>query len=86
MSQLLFYASDLSVFVDGRNIPDDILDSFIVSLEIVYRELVVLETTSQLSTSQSEATKIVRNCLSSLRCLNEQRTYLIENGFCFSNC
>ena len=39
-------SSDLSSFTDGREIPED---SFIVSLEFVYRELVVLETTSQLT-------------------------------------
>ena len=31
------------------------LDSFIVSLEFVYRELVVMKTTSQLTDTQSEA-------------------------------
>ena len=32
-------SSDLSAFTDGRDIPQDVLDSFIVSLEFVYREL-----------------------------------------------
>ena len=59
--------SDLSTFVDGRDIPEDTLDSFIVSLEFVYRELIVLETTSQLTPAQHEASDIVRHCLSSFR-------------------
>ena len=32
-------SSDLSAFTDGRDIPEDVLDSFIVSMEFVYREL-----------------------------------------------
>ena len=44
--------ADLEVFEDGRNIPEGTLDSFIVSLELTYRELVVLDTTSQLSSLQ----------------------------------
>ena len=49
--------SDLSVFVDGRYIPDDTLDSYIVSLEFVYREFVMLEATAQLNAGQFQATK-----------------------------
>ena len=41
-------SSDLSAFVAGTDIPEDTLDSFTVSLEFVYRELVVLETLSLL--------------------------------------
>ena len=42
-------SSDLPVFTDGRDIPEDVLDSFIVSMKFVYRELIILETTSQLT-------------------------------------
>ena len=55
------------------------LNSFIVSLEFVYRELVVMETTSQLTDTQSEAVVIVRTCLSTLRSIDELRTYF-ETG------
>lgn len=55
--------SDLSAFVDGRDIPEDTFDSFIVSLEFVYRELIVLETTSQLTPTQHEASDIVSHHL-----------------------
>ena len=51
-------SSDLSVFTDGRDIPEDVLDSFIVSMEFVYRELIVLETTSQLTPFQCQATEL----------------------------
>ena len=64
-------SADLSVFNDGRNIPEDTLDYFIVSLELVYRELIVLETMSQLSPVQLQATANVRECLSTLRSLQE---------------
>ena len=66
--------SDLSVFVDGRDIPDDTLDSFIVSLEIVYRELVVLEATAQLNAGQLQATDTIRSSLSTLRCFSHLRS------------
>ena len=41
--------NDLIPFVDGRDIPENTFDSFIISLEFVYRELLVLEITSQLN-------------------------------------
>ena len=74
VSVLRRVVSDLSVLVDGRDIPDDTLDSFIVSLEFVYRELIVLEATSPLNTEQLHATDIVRNSLSTLRSLNDLRS------------
>ena len=65
-------SNDLSAFADGRDIPEDTLDSFIVSLEFVYRELIVLETTSQfIDPMQCEATDIVRNCLLTLQYTRE---------------
>ena len=62
--------SDIYVFVD-RDIPDDTLDS--VSLEFVYRELVVLEATAQLNTRQLQATDIIRSSLSTLRSFSHLR-------------
>ena len=59
--------NDLIPFDDGRDIPENTLDSFIISLEFVYRELLVLEITSQLNDREQEATAIVRNCLATLR-------------------
>ena len=55
VSVLRRVVSDLSVFVDGRDIPDDTLDSFIVSLEFVYQELLALEATSRLNAEQLHA-------------------------------
>ena len=58
--------SDLEVFEDGRNIPEGTLDSFVVSLELAYRELVVLDTTSQLTSSQREPCDIIQASLVTL--------------------
>ncbi len=66
-------SSDLSPFSDMRDIPEDTLDSFIVSLEFVYRALVILETTSELSTTQCETVGGVRSCLSTLKSVYEFR-------------
>ena len=63
--------NDLAVFSDGRNIPEDTLDSFIVSLEFVYRELIVLDATSHLNEVQREATAMVRSSLSTMRSFHE---------------
>lgn len=65
--------SDLSVFSDGRNIPDDTVESLIVSLEFVFRELIVLETIQQLNAEQLIATGIIRSSLSTLRSLRDLR-------------
>ena len=71
VSVLQRVVSDLSAFVDGRDIPENTLDSFIVSLEFVYRELIVLETTGELSPAQRDASGIVRQCLATFRCLRQ---------------
>ena len=54
-------------FSDGRHVPHSVLDSLIVSLEIAYRELVVLDLTEELSSVQTEGVEIVRSCLFTLR-------------------
>lgn len=45
-------SDDLTVFSDGRDIPEDTLDSFLVALEFCYRELVVLDTLNLLDDIQ----------------------------------
>ena len=81
VSRLRRVSSDLSSFADGRDIPEDVLDSFIVSLEFVYRELVVLDTTSQLTRPQSEALTIVRDSLSTLISIQERRAIFEVDSF-----
>ena len=65
--------SDLSIFEDGRSISDDVLDSIIVSLEFVYRELLVLEATSQLNQLQQQAVEFVKSCLFIARSVSDYR-------------
>jgi len=67
VSNLGRISSDLSAYVDVRDIPEETPDSFITSLEFAYRELVFLETASALNDAQCEAIALVRSCLSSLR-------------------
>ena len=66
-------AADVLVFEDCRSVPEDTLDSFILSLEIAYRELVIMDTVSVLTPLQKEACDIVRSCLADLRSLQEGR-------------
>ena len=49
----------MALYCNGRCIPDDTLESFEMSLELAYRELLVLETTAQLSTPQREVCCLV---------------------------
>ena len=42
-------------YVDGRDIPEDTLESCIVSLEFIYREFLVLELTSNTEVHDYEA-------------------------------
>lgn len=73
VSILVKLENDLILFTDGRYIPDDTLDSMIVSIEFVYRELLALEATSQIEQAQEEAIGFVRNCLCISRSISEQR-------------
>ena len=50
-------------FQDGRHIPESTLEFFSLSVELAYRELLVLDLTDQLTNSQKEAIEIVRQCL-----------------------
>ena len=67
-------ARDMALYSDGRCIPEDTLDSFEMSLELAYHELLVLETTAQLSTPQREACGLVSSAITSLRTVREEST------------
>ena len=69
--------ADLEVFEDGRNIPEGTLDSFIVSLELTYRELVVLDTTSQLSSLQRVSCS---NCFGSIETVTGKKSTISSIG------
>ena len=66
-------SSDLAVLVDGRDIPDDTLASFIVS-KFVYTELVVFEATYGLNAEQLQATDFISNSLLTSRSLSDLRS------------
>lgn len=63
--------NDLTVFADGRGIPDDTLDFMIVSVEFVYDELLVLEVVLQINWAQEEAIRFVNNFLFLARSISE---------------
>ncbi len=57
----------------AEKIPEDTLDSFIMSVELVYRELIVLDATDQLNSEQQVETDIIRSSLSTFRSLRDLR-------------
>ena len=59
--------ADLVQAQDGRFLTRNNIELFLVSVELAYRELAVLELTNQLSTEQKEAVNIVRQCLHLIR-------------------
>lgn len=65
---------DLTIFSDGRNVPEDTLDAFIVALEFSYRELVVLDTLGHLDAIQRQSIVNVRSALSICRALFDARS------------
>ena len=54
---------DVVRYQDGRRIPGNVLDYYLISLELAYRELVVLDLTEILTEEQKEAVDIIRQCL-----------------------
>ena len=53
---------DVVRYQDGRRIPGNVLDYYLISLELAYREL-VLDLTEILTEEQKEAVDIIRQCL-----------------------
>ena len=53
---------EIAQYHDGRNFPQDTLDFFLLSIELAYRELLVLDITGHLTQSQGEALEMVRRC------------------------
>lgn len=72
ISTLTRVIRDLDRFQDGRIIPYDVLDAFVVSLELVYRELIAQQTYDGTDTNLQEASKLVRNTLSTLATMKDQ--------------
>ncbi len=69
---LVHVSNDVACFPDFVDIPDDTLDSFIVSLEFVYRRLVFLEALDE--TEFSDVLESLRNCLFTFKSACEVRS------------
>ena len=67
MDNLRRIARDMALYSDSRCISEDTLDSYKILLESTYCELLVLETTAQLSKHQREVCGLV----SAIHCKNE---------------
>ena len=72
VSTLRRITSDLTMFRDGREVPRDVFDAFIISLEFCYREMVILDSLHQLSAIQRGCLDHTRNALTTLRLLQEE--------------
>lgn len=74
-------SADLAIFSDGRRIPEDSLDTFIISLEFIFRELLVLDITSEMDDVQLQGIEMVRNGLSTLRSYDQFHSTNDFNSF-----
>ena len=55
--------SDLITFQDGRRIPLDVVDAFVLGLQLVYRELIALEHLTGFDSDVEHACEVVRTPL-----------------------
>ena len=60
MSTLRRIVSDLIPFQERRTIPSDVIESFVVSLELVYRELLAKESIEGMTSAENEGCECVR--------------------------
>ena len=57
-------ATDLSAFQDGRRISFDVVDAFVICLQLVYRELIALEHFSGFDANVHQACEVVAKAIS----------------------
>lgn len=69
-------ATDLTTFQDGRRITLDVVDTFVICLELVYCELIALE---HLGGNVDHACEVVRQSLRCLRMLQDEPNQIHEN-------
>ena len=60
-------SAELLSYQDGRQIASDVLESFAVSLELVYRELLMLQSMNGLDDNEERACELVRRALTSIQ-------------------
>jgi len=71
--------TDLTTFQDGRRIPLDVVDGFVICLELVYRELIALEHLGGFDANVDQACEVVRRSLRCLRMLQDEPNQAHEN-------
>ena len=71
-------SADIQCYGDGRGLHEDTVESYILSLEFVFRELIALDTIGVTSYELTQAMENVRSCLISLRDYNERRALNIH--------
>ena len=72
-------ATDLTTFQDGRRIPLDVVDTFVICLDLVYRELIALEHLGGFDANVDHACEVVRQSLRCLRMLQDEPNQIHEN-------
>ncbi len=72
LSTLRRVITDLSTYPDERRIPSDILDAFVMSLELVHRELLALDCTYGLTDTEVTGSVLARRSLEQLKKLQEE--------------
>ena len=81
-STLLRVIRDLDVFQDGRTVPIDVLDAYSISVELVYRELIVKEVLGESNQNLKEACDFLGGALSIIDSMKdiEHRSVGCNNG------
>ena len=64
-------AADLSAYQHGEGVPLDVLESFLVSLERVYRELLKKDCINGLTSGERDACELIRHSITELMSLHE---------------
>ena len=72
--------SDLSMYEDGRAVPSDVLDAFIMSLELVYREMIAQDCMEGLNEAGSEACRLIGSALCILQGIVESEEISLRSG------
>ena len=80
ISTLTRLVRDLDVFRDGRSLSADVLDAYEVSLELVYREIIVHQSLGESDENMDEACELVRSTLCSLAFMKDVQNRNIHIG------
>ena len=81
VSTLRRVASDMAPHLDGRVIGSDILDAYYLQVELIYRELVALETLGELDELGICALEQVGGALAAMKSLLEETEGIEHNRY-----